>query len=435
MNNYQKSKFNIIVPYKDNENIIFNSFSGAIGKMDNETLNRFNNDNLEESEINTLLKKGILINCDFDELAKVNNDREKGINNNKVKYFRIWPTSACNARCYYCFEKGIKAKHMSLETADKVINFISKFIEEDSTLKIEWFGGEPLLCVDTIDYISKKLVELCNAKNCKYKSTMITNGSLINAEIAQKMKNAWNLSLVQITLDGYGKDYDNIKNYYNKSLFNFDSVIENIKTIAENTDIHVTIRMNYDTHNYDSLYKLINYICENLKQYKNISCYVYPVWSSIEENVDGQFISNTEIDKNLLSLFDLLIKNKMGDVRKIARINYRPNACQAWSLNSYTILPDGKMSKCCESYHQIVGDVSNGITNQELFNFWVNPKLDEKCENCKLVPICQGGCKASKFSKMPQCIMLKPHFDDFLKWYVSYLDEELEEKNKSKTEE
>ena len=142
---YKKSRFNIFVACDNGDIIIFNTLTGALGKFDQSTLKRYNENQLSESEINLLVQKGILIPEDFDEMQKINDDRLFGINNEKTKHYRIWPTSSCNARCYYCFEKGIKTTTMTHEVADTLIKSIYNTLNENDTLKLEWFGGEPLL--------------------------------------------------------------------------------------------------------------------------------------------------------------------------------------------------------------------------------------------------------------------------------------------------
>lgn len=424
---YKKSNYNILVPYLNDETIVFNALTGSIGKFDKDTFNRFNSNTLTESEVEILKSKGILVPTSVNEIEMINKDRKDGIEDKKFKLYRIWPTSACNAQCYYCFEKGIKCNTMTTEIADKVVSFISNDLNDGDTLKIEWFGGEPLLNHKIIDYITSKILKICEEKNVKYFSSIISNGSLITEDIAKQMKEKWKIQLIQITLDGFKEEYNQSKNYKNPNLFNFDQVINCIRIIA-NQGIHVTIRMNYDTHNYESLVKLINYLKEQFGNYKNMSYYVYPLWSSIEEDVEDSFTSTAVADNQLLQLFDLLVKNNMGTISKIARLNYKKHACQAWSEKSLTILPDGNISKCCESYHEILGNVENGITNKDLHAFWINPNVDDKCVECVYLPLCQGGCKASKFSRMPQCFAYKPIFDDILKWYIRHLDEEVKKK-------
>jgi len=418
---YKKSRFNIFVACDNGDIIIFNTLTGALGKFDQSTLKRYNENQLSESEINLLVQKGILIPEDFDEMQKINDDRLFGINNEKTKHYRIWPTSSCNARCYYCFEKGIKTTTMTHEVADTLIKSIYNTLNENDTLKLEWFGGEPLLNIEVIDYIYTKLQPLCHERKCNIYSTIITNGSLINEKLAYKMRYAWDIKLAQITLDGYGEAYNNAKNYYKPTLYDFNGIIKSIKFLA-NHGIHVTVRMNYDTHNYDSLVELIDFLHLEFKDFSNISYYIYPVWSSIEADREDSFCSNTKADINLLALFDLLVKYGMCSAKKIAGLTYKRSACQAWSKNSYTVLPSGEITKCAEAYNQIIGDVWKGVTDSVAYDFWTDDTLEAQCENCVYLPLCQGGCKSSHFNRMPQCFALKPIFEDILKWYVHHLD-------------
>ncbi len=425
--NYKKSKYNIFVPYKNNETIVFNGVSGSIGKFDDYTLKRFETNNLKDFEIEELLKRGILVDETLDEIKKINEDRAKGINNKNKKLFRIWTTSGCNARCYYCFEKGMINKTMDLPTAEAVVNFIANMLENKDELVLEWFGGEPLLNITAIEFIIAKLKPICKEKDCILKSNIITNGSLINEEIAKKMCNEWNVKSVQITLDGFGGFYNSVKNYKNPQKHNFNNVIEAIKILAQES-VHIAVRMNYDTKNYESLVELIKFLHTELENFKNISYYVYPVWSSVESDKADAFNSVAEADLNMLKLFDLLVKNKMSTIRRIARLNYKENACQAWSKTSFAILPDGKLSKCSESYHQNIGDVWNGVVDNILYNFWTDANIEDKCKECVYLPLCQGGCKSSYFNRMPHCFAFKPIMNDILKWYIEHLDNELNKK-------
>ena len=405
----------MFIPYQEGY-IIFNTFTGALGKIDEEQYKRFIQDTLNSSETELLVKKGILIPVDFDEKKKIDSDRENGIIKSDFKNFRIWPTSGCNARCYYCFEKGISAENLSIETARQVINFIDTKTTENDTLRIEWFGGEPLLNTPAIDLISAAVKSICDRKHCKYDSLLITNGSLITKSIAQKIRYDWNIKLVQITLDGFNSDYDKIKNYSDASRFSFYRIINNIHLLL-NLGVRVAIRMNYDTSNYDSLENLIDYLHEEFQGFTNISYYLYPIWSS--EN----YFTSTVADIKLISLFEKLILYKMTTMQKIARIGYKKHACQSWHKDTLTILPNGDLAKCCESFNQVIGNIYDGITDMETFAFWTNNTLDEACEKCIYLPMCQGGCKASNFTLMPQCFALKPIMHEYLKWCVKFMDE------------
>lgn len=250
---------------------------------------------------------------------------------------------------------------------------------------------------------------------------MISNGSLIDKKIAKRIKNAWGISSIQITLDGYNNDYNSTKNFKDPNKHNFWKVIDAVKFLSLE-GVHVSIRMNYDTHNYSSLFELINFLNIELHSYNNINYYIYPVWSSTEQDHEDSFHSNTKADLNLLNLIDLLVQNKMATPLEIIKLNYKSFACLAWNKNSFAILPDGQIVKCSEVFNQIIGNIWDGIINEDLYNKWTEATLSKKCESCIYLPICQGGCKASYFNRMPQCFAFKPIIKEILKWYVSILE-------------
>jgi sulfatase maturation enzyme AslB (radical SAM superfamily) len=108
-----------------------------------------------------------------------------------ITCYTILTTTDCNARCFYCYEKGIRRLPMSRETADKTVAFIKEHCGEKS-VNISWFGGEPLFNSEVIDIIIGYLKE----NNIKYISTMVTNGYLFDEKLIFKAKNFWNLTNV-----------------------------------------------------------------------------------------------------------------------------------------------------------------------------------------------------------------------------------------------
>ena len=408
----KKSKYNIFIPYNDSTTIIYNSFSGAVGLFDKDALAKYENDSYTDEEFKLLQLKGIYIDNNFNEDIHMYQDRFNSCYNKKEMFIRLWTTSACNANCFYCFEKGYPIQTMTIETADKVVNYIINHYNNESRITFEWFGGEPLLNTKIIDYIFNKLTPFCNEHNCKLQSEFITNGSLITEEIAKKMKD-WNTINVQITLDGNENEYNKIKDYNNKK-YNFNSVINGIKLISNN--IHTSIRMNYNIDNYESLSSLIDYLAA-IKTNK-LSCYIYPLWDSLGDN---SFKSQAYADTNLIKLFDKLVNYNLADLKLIARLNYKKGVCSSCSTNSIAIFPDGTIGKCSETFNQRLGDITNGITDKQLFDFWTSPEISEECKSCKLLPICQGGCKSSNFTAMPKCHPYKNIINDLIIWYVNKL--------------
>lgn len=421
------SRYNLFIPYDDQHDIIFNTFSGAIGLFDQDFIKKFRDKRLDVEEISKLLDKGILVQPTYSETGKIDHDRIEGIKTTQHYHFRIWPTSACNAQCFYCFEHGIEPKTMNSTTADQVVNFIDEQLPRNSQLYIEWFGGEPLCNMTVIDEISEKLLRICQEKCIKYHAYMISNGSLINENVAYKIAKVWRIESIQISFDGHRDLYNTVKNYKSSS-HNFDKVIHGIKCIMK-YGIHISIRMNYTTNNYESLLALVDFFHQTFSSYNNIFYYAYPVWDSIDEKAVGAFKSETRADNHILEIFDKLISYNMSPAKQLFRLKYRKYQCASCCENSYTILPDGKLTKCSESYLEPIGDIWKGVELHDVEKLWTSVELDQKCRECIYLPICQGGCRSSKFTGMPQCFAYKEIVPDMLKWYVTYLKKEKEKQN------
>lgn len=420
--NYKPSQYNLFVPYTDARTIVFNAFSGATGLFDADTMRRYSDGALSPEETDTLVKKGVLVPADCDEKAQIDADRAHGILQAKRKYIRIWTTSACNARCYYCFEKGLPAVSMTEDTAVQTAAFITAMLNEGDELELEWFGGEPLMNAGIIDCIIDRLAPVCDAKGCTLKSSFITNGSLITEEIADKMLHKWRTKYVQITLDGAEGDYDAIKDYTDPQRYSFHTVINRIRLLADR-NLHVSIRMNYDTKNYESLCRLIDYLHAEFAGYKNIFYYVYPVWSTLNEAEAEPFCSTTTADNQVVELFKRIDAYQMTPFRALARLNYKKCQCVSCSVNTYTVYPNGELGKCSETFHQKIGDIWNGVQDKETERIWTDTGVREECAACRYLPLCQGGCRSSYFTKMPQCFAYKEILPDILTWYVTRLEE------------
>lgn len=141
--------------------LIYSTFSTSLVELEEiiyKTI--FENADFESypSEVDALYKMGFLIDDDYDELRYLESLRNMTLNANRSTptYYIVCPTTGCNARCYYCFEKGVQQRKMSKETAEAVADYIIANHDEEH-LVIQWFGGEPLLEPGIISLIVDKL--------------------------------------------------------------------------------------------------------------------------------------------------------------------------------------------------------------------------------------------------------------------------------------
>jgi len=172
---YKQSKYNLLLGKgADEENILYNTFTSAMVAVDSHLESiiankEINSNNLNEADlgnIKSLLELGFLVESSFDELVNIDfiANREKYRTDTELN-ITIAPTMACNMECPYCFQNDdFKFTYMTTEICDKIIEFITSRLANRPYLNVAWFGGEPLLAMSQIQYISNKLINLCKQK-------------------------------------------------------------------------------------------------------------------------------------------------------------------------------------------------------------------------------------------------------------------------------
>ena len=239
------SKYNHFIKLNDDQFALFNTFSGCVVRLNNELVEKVSRDLklLSPDEKASLYKLGVLVDNVEEQVQILEFMRSRGVYSSDTATFRILVTTCCNARCFYCYEEGLKAHFMTMETASKLIEFIKDKTINTNKVKIQWFGGEPTLNMDVIYYITSELKEYYDHCNKEISFSMITNGSLLNRISLDKLF----LSRVQISLDGNHVEYSIRKSYIDKAI-NLESILANISLLLDK-GVYVSIRLNYDANN------------------------------------------------------------------------------------------------------------------------------------------------------------------------------------------
>lgn len=384
---YRFSTYVVQVDHK-NKHLLFNTLNRQLIALDNDEFNTLSCETA--SELNcTLVADGFLVPTEADDYNTLSEVRRIVQMFNSFNYknsFVILPTTDCNARCFYCFEHGTKKKYMSEQTAYDVGNYI---IEQSNKkpIKIQWFGGEPLCNTEAINIISKKLVE----NGQKFKSTMISNGYLFSNDIIVNAKEIWNLDFVQITLDGTEKIYNKTKSYIYKSDSNpFLTVLSNINNLLKN-NIKVSIRINIDRHNKNDLYNLIDLLCEEFSDYKDIlGVYVFPLYESRKSHQNEiTLFEHNELLKEQIKLEEYIESNNLH-LKALPKSNVRLNSCWADSDFAAIIMPDGNLGKCDHHLdNDFFGNIYSSEEDQKIIDYWKQYRADvELCNACPLRPQC-----------------------------------------------
>ena len=336
-------------------------------------------------ELKELLPRRFLISADTDErlycdqLRRVlSMTKEK---DEAVTSYTVFTTTDCNARCFYCYEKGRSRIPMSEETARATAEYIAKHCN-GKPVRFHWFGGEPLFNTPAIDTIVAGMKE----NNIPYSSSMISNGYLFDEELVRKAKEEWRLKKVQITLDGTEDIYNRRKAYIYREGSAYQRVLRNIGLLLE-AEVRVSVRLNLDMNNQKDLFALVDELADRFADKKGLSVYNHIIFEKPENP------RSEEERKALYQVSDDLtthiVERGMGGEGGVPRA-FRTSWCMADNDSSVTILPDGRLGKC-EHYSEseIWGDLWSDERDEKLLSDWKKriPFLSE-CRACFLYPRC-----------------------------------------------
>lgn len=332
-----------------------------------------------------LIEHRFLVPVEFDEYKSVNQLRSvmNVVSTDKsIKLFTILPTTACNARCFYCYESDMEHHTMTEQVADDVVKYIVKNSGE-SEIKLDWFGGEPTLGIDKIDKICTGLRD--NGVN--YYSSMVSNGYLLTEDVADKAKELWNLKNIQITLDGTEEIYNKTKAFVNPISNPFYQVLDNIGYLADR-EIIVTIRLNLDKHNYQDLEDLIKLLGERFGNSKYVCAYISVLYNgSGFDPIIRNDIERIELDKRKVELYQLLLDQGIAAIKKgLPSITTR--LCMADNDSAVLINPKGGLAKCEHFPYNTFGSIYSDDYDKDAKQSWKKTDSLPACKECKLYPRC-----------------------------------------------
>ena len=341
-----------------------------------------------------LIKAHYLVIEDYDEhdqVVKLRNILNKMLvasnsDPQVINTYTILPTTACNARCYYCFEHGVQFATMSEQTADDTIRFIANHCGDEKKVSIRWFGGEPTVAANRIDQICHGLIE----HGISYSSSMTTNGYLFDEEMVSRAKTLWHVKDLMITVDGTEKNYNEIKSYVNVRDNPYQRVLRNVGLLLDQ-GMRIGLRMNFDLGNYEDFQNLLKEASDRYQGNKLLQVYAFPIKGEYpDKNGNVCHASEAWFEEKLVGLNDEARKTGLFDRQKgLPSLNFY--TCYAGSPSYMVITPEGKLGRCTGIFNredQIVGNVVDGVTDPNCCDPWTRFADPERCKKCPFFPDC-----------------------------------------------
>lgn len=337
---------------------------------------------------------------DSDEECLMLEFRDKVVRSDYL-YLTIMPTEQCNFRCVYCYETFEKGK-MRLEIAQAIIDYISKEIVNYKGIIISWFGGEPLLALDIVEYISQNVIEICKRNKKSYMANMTTNGYLLTLETMERLYKC-RVYEYQITIDG-GKSTHDKQRVLSNSKGTFDVILNNlikIKTEFRKKFLKITLRTNLTN----------SILSESMKDYLDLAKRYFiedkmfdfrfrVAWESpIKDDAKGIYISS--VSEAYAYLYKLLEDvPEMSFASEYKELIVGGGVCYAAKDHHYVIGSDGMIYKCTVNFHDemnCIGKISDDgefVFYPEKLALWrPSEKIDSGCRKCVSKLSCLGvGC-------------------------------------------
>lgn len=401
-----------VFTYKDTH-YIYDSGSGSLHECDKETADYVKAKYEEGKEVSFPREK---VNQIENDLAPLKAEglflREEiktyPLKSDEVKALCIHICHDCNLRCRYCFaDEGAyhsEREFMSEETAKKAIDFLLENSGNRKVLEVDFFGGEPLMCLQTIKNVVAYAREKGDKLGKKFLFTTTTNALLLDDDAIdffnREMEN------VVLSLDGRKEIHDAIRKTKNGK-GSFDFVIENIKKfVRARGDKNYYVRGTFTAKNLD-FSKDVIFLAEN--GFDSIS--MEPVVTEIDDLAIKPEHLPAVLDEyeNLCDKY--LEKHRKGEGFNFFHFNIdleggvclqkKVSACGAGN-EYFSVVPNGDIYPC----HQFAGDkdflmgnVYEGRLNKNIREKFASSCLftREGCGDCFAKFICSGGCAANNY--------------------------------------
>ena len=406
-------------------------------------------DNEEEREALDLLREnGFLVESREADRRGLDQYFSAIKNDTAELHVTVLTTLQCNFACDYCFQGDHGdynkfADKMSLETARKVGDWIENELDRvhPEKLVLMFFGGEPLLNLPVMYYLSERMWDAAESRGVPMSITVITNGLLLTAAVVDRLV-PYGLYGVKITLDG-DKDEHNRMRPLRGGQGTFDRIIENIRQVAGKC--HIAIGGNFDESSVESFPALLDFLRDQEFADKLVKVNFKPVIRTEAPKLKGMLTltpvgaSNKPLNGTCMtnvgegggSACDScsFLDDKMEFLRKETKRHGFPTTdgvhngpCHIHHKNAQTIGPDGSLY-ACPGFTGEKGFSTGHIDGRlEAWRETSRERFDrlhpwDECKDCAFIPVCAGGCLVASHTQlgdvnMPTCH--KPSFESAL---------------------
>lgn len=395
----KQSKYNCIL--QDNTGmVIYNAATDQLVALTPQLANIFNEGKAAPEKIKAqhaelydhLLQKGIFVCDDADETEAYIRKREEYERSSGEYTITINPTLACNMSCWYCYESHKNMPAMSADVKQSVLLLIDKLLADNKLkkLNLSFFGGEPLLYFDkvVVDIINHAKMQ-CKAFDAKLSIHFTTNAYLLTDNVLKQLEGL-DVSF-QITIDGGKKVHDSVRKTKGGEP-TYARIVEHIhQTLSHG--FPVGVRFNYTAKSIPSFIDVVKDFSHLPQEQKQLVNFTFQrVWQDNEGDA-SQVEQQVEHIERAFEQAGLFVNNAKS---------YIVPYCYADGVNTAVVNYNGDLFKC--TARDFAPKSKEGTLAADGTLRW-NERLRKRmsirhgsdtCLQCRIYPICHGGCSQMK---------------------------------------
>lgn len=396
---YKLSKFNICLPVdleKADGAYIFNTFTRSLVKLP-EPINETWLSEIKEKDIQTLFSLGIIVDEAVDEIEMMRTCMDLKKYQQRRLMVTIIPTNACNFRCIYCYQPE-KSSVMSEVTVERILKWFERNLRYYDELNLGWFGGEPLLCSDTMFNLLGRIRELCKIYGVAMVSSITSNGYLLSIDLFQRLLSN-GLLYYQITVDG-DESTHNAQRPHKTNGDSYSRVMQNLSNMAklpQRRRFEVGIRINVSGHmRKENIYRFIDRLSEMFSGDKRFVI----IWQWVRDwggsRISQHDINNLVQTSSACTNYIDYAKSKGLSVAELVSTMTGTDTCEAYYRNGYVINFDGRVYKCAmcleDEENNCIGFIDDkGIMKLEAtkeMKWLAQDEITKECASCVYLPMC-----------------------------------------------
>ena len=336
----------------------------------------------------------------------------------------------CQFKCTYCFEGFKPNKHLTSETIENVKRFLEQRRGMFKDLQVYWFGGEPLIGFDKIIKLSAYLTNYCKENNIRYNSSITTNGFALNKEKCETLVKTCSISRYVITVDGTEEVHNQRRPLLNGK-GTFSTIWQNIHWLVD-VGAKVVFRITIDKENVENIPLLLNKIASSALATKVniVFARTFEILNT-PDDLSTKVFTESEFAPIEMGLIDYA--HKLGIMEY--RLPHRAPLGGCLRKGDITIGTDGEIYKCLDTIGEdkwVVGSIRtiDSVPHPKWYQDYLNwtPDNSKQCRNCRLQPLCSGGCPHNamfadkKHGTVVQCPDWKPNYRNQIERYIKEND-------------